>query len=296
MPVKTGKTFGPCTLNNYDEGDITWLKSLECNVMTCSKEVGETGTPHLQFCITFKRSYSLAALKKLHPRVHWEFQNCPQDNNYCRKRDSELIIDRDERKKKGARSDIAIVKEVVKETLSMKEVLNVATSVQSVRMAELWLKYNEPKRPLDAVITIHYRYGKTGSGKTRPVWELYGVDRVFTPCSYKWWEGYDRHDVVLIDELRGDWCTFGQLLRLLDRYPYPVECKGGSRQIQATTWFITSSRPPSSLYSIATFDEQEKVDQLIRRMSTITHIGVDEDPLLELVGRRKFISEMKVDR
>jgi len=137
MPVKTGKTFGPCTLNNYDEGDIEWLKNLECSVMTCSKEVGESGTPHLQFSVTFKRSYSLAALKKLHNRVHWEFQDCTQDNNYCRKRDSELVIDRDERKKKGARTDIAEIKEVVKETLSMKDVVQVASSVQSVRMAEL---------------------------------------------------------------------------------------------------------------------------------------------------------------
>jgi hypothetical protein len=65
MPVKTAKTFGPCTLNNYDEGDIEWLKKLECNVMTCSKEIGDNGTPHLQFSVTFKRSYSLAALKNL---------------------------------------------------------------------------------------------------------------------------------------------------------------------------------------------------------------------------------------
>lgn len=100
MPCLTAKTFGPCTLNNYNDGDIEWLKRLECNVMTCSKEVGETGTPHLQFSITFKRSYSLAALKKLHNGVHWEIQECKQDNNYCRKRDAELIIDRDERKKK----------------------------------------------------------------------------------------------------------------------------------------------------------------------------------------------------
>lgn len=281
MPVRTAKTFGPCTLNNYDEGDIAWLKNLECNVMTCSEEVGNSGTPHLQFSVTFKRTYSLAALKKLHPRVHWEFQDCVQDNNYCRKRDSTLIIDRDERKKKGARTDIAEIKEVVKDTLSMAAVVDVATSVQSVRMAELWLKYNEPKRPLDSLIQVHWRYGKTGLGKTRPIWDTYGVNGVYPPTSYKWWEGYDGHRVVLIDELRGDWCTFGQLLRLLDRYPYTVETKGGSRQIQATTWFITSSRHPSQLYSAITFDADERVDQLLRRLTTITHIGVDRDPLLQ---------------
>lgn len=285
MPVRTAKTFGPCTLNNYEESDITWLKSLECNVMTCSKEIGENGTPHLQFSITFKRSYSLAALKKLHGRIHWEFQECVQDNNYCRKRDAELIIDRDERKKKGARTDIVEIKEVVKDTLSMAAVVDVATSIQSVRMAELWLKYNEPKRPLDADIQVHYRWGTTGKGKTRPIWETYGVNGVYPPTTYKWWDGYDGHRVVLLDELRGDWCTFGQLLRLLDRYPYTVETKGGTRQIQVTTWFITSSRPPKDLYSTFTFDAQEKVDQLLRRLTSVTHIGVDPDPLLPISSR-----------
>lgn len=280
MPVPVAKTFGPCTLNNYDEGDIEWLKQLECNVMTCSKEVGENGTPHLQFSVTFKRAYSLAGLKKLHPRVHWEIQKCQQDNNYCRKRDSELVIDRDERKKKGARTDIAEIKEVVKDSLSMREVVTVATSVQSVRMAELWLKYNEPKRPLNVDIEVHWRYGKTGLGKTRPIWDKHGVNEVYTPTSYKWWEGYDGHKVVLIDELRGDWCTFGQLLRLLDRYPYTVETKGGSRQIQATTWYITSCRHPRDLYSAHTFDAEERVDQLLRRLTDITEIGVAPDPII----------------
>ena len=63
----------------------------------------------------------------LHPRIHWEFQDCLQDNNYCRKRDSELTIDRDERKKKGARIDIEDVKKILKETNSMIAVVEQAS-------------------------------------------------------------------------------------------------------------------------------------------------------------------------
>ena len=63
----------------------------------------------------------------LHPRIHWEFQDCLQDNNYCRKRDSELTIDRDERKKKDARIDIEDVKKILKETNSMIAVVEQAS-------------------------------------------------------------------------------------------------------------------------------------------------------------------------
>lgn len=273
MPVKTWKTFGPCTLNNYTEEDIEWLKRLECNVMVCSKEIcPETGTPHLQFGVTFKRSYGTEALRKLHPRIHWETTYCAQDMNYCRKRDSELIIDRDERKKKGARTDIAEAKILVRSTHSMSAVVENTTSMQAVRMCEVWLKYNEPKRPIDCAPQVHYRWGKSGTGKTKFVWDRHHIDEIYTPTTYKWWEGYDAHKIVLLDELRSNWCTFGQLLRLLDRYPYTVETKGGSRQIQATTWYITSSKPPHELYDPHHFDAEERVDQLLRRITTVTEV------------------------
>jgi len=270
MPVRTAKTFGPCTLNNYDEGDIKWLEQLECNVMTCSKEVGEEGTPHLQFSVTFKRSYSLAALKKLHNRIHWEFQECVQDNNYCRKRDSELIIDRDERKKKGARTDLETAREIVKTTFSMAQVVEATPNVQAIRSSELWLKYNEPPRPVGP-IEVYWHWGPTGAGKTRAVYEKHSVEEIYRPPTFKFWEGYDGHKIVLLDDFRADFCKFHELLTLLDIYPFKVECKGGSREMRATTFYITSCYPPDSVYQT-----REDIVQLIRR---ITHIiefnGVD---------------------
>ena len=278
MPTQVGKTFGPNTLNNYTERDIAWLRELECTKLTCSKEVGDEGTPHLQFSITFKRTYSIAGLKKLHPRVHWEFQRCHQDNNYCRKIDSEIIIDIDNRRQ-GKRQDINVVKQVCRETLSMRAVVEEATSVQSVRMAELWLKYNEPKRPIaPELIKVFWRWGKTGLHKTRYVWDNHGIDEVYVPTSYKWWEGYDGHRVVLIDDLRANWCTFGQLIKLLDIYPYTVETKGGSRQIQAVTWYITSCYPPDNLYKKHDFDADERVEQLLRRLTDVVHITKIPEP------------------
>jgi len=265
--------------------------------MTCSKEIGENGTPHLQFSVTFKRSYSLAALKKLHSRVHWEFQDCVQDNNYCRKRDSDLIIDIDNRKKKGARTDIEEVKDVVSSTCSMRAVMNMATSVQSVRMAELWLKYNEPPRIIDPKdIKIHVRWGRAGLGKTGEIWRKYGETGVFKPLSFKWWEGYDGHEVVLLDEFRGDYCKFKEILDLTDIYPYRVECKNSSRQLKAKTFYITSSLPPEEWYSDYVFGKNERLDQLTRRLTTVTNIGVDVDPLLEERLKREFIETMMVDQ
>lgn len=272
MPVETHKSW-VFTIYGDMEKEAEWLKSLEFNVMTASEEVcPDTGNLHIQGSVTWKRTYSRAALKKLHSKAHWEPQKCVADNNYCRKRDSKVLIDEDHRKKKGARTDIQTVKEIVRSSNSMAAVVEVATSVQSVRMAELYLKYKEPPRPLEPAPEIHWRWGKAGVGKTRYIWDTHGIDNVYTPTTYKWWEAYDGHKVILIDELRSNWCTFGELLKLTDRYPFRVETKGGSRQMLANIIYITSCKHPKDLYNPHHFDAEERVDQLLRRVTSITEV------------------------
>eukprot|EP00959_Pyramimonas_sp_CCMP1952_P283537 5927362-Pyramimonas_sp.AAC.1 len=191
------------------------------------------------------------------PRVHWEAQYCTQDDNYSRKRDSKVLIDKDNRKRPGERTDLQAIKRVLTETNSVRSVMPMASSSQQIQFAEQWLEYMEQPRPVGD-IEVHWRWGKTGVGKTRYVWDMHGVDEIYQPTSYKWWQGYDGHKIVLIDELRANWWTFGQLLRLLDRYPFTVETKGGSRQIQATVWYITSSKHPAELFDPRHFDAAER--------------------------------------
>lgn len=87
--------------------------------------------------------------------------------------------------------------------------------------------------------------------------------------SNKWWEGYDGHDDVIIDDYRRDFCKFRVLLHLLDHYPMRVECKGGSRQFRAKRLFITSPKSPTETWAGRT---DEDLYQLTRRIDVIEHI------------------------
>lgn len=273
MPCETSKSWEFTIYAKNLHAEAAWLKNLEFSHMVVSKEDNDkTDNEHLQGSVTWKRSYSRAALKKLHPTAHWEITKATADKNYPKKRTSEVLIDIDNRKKKGARTDIEVVKEVVQSTCSMREVVNVATSLQGVRMAELWLKYNEPKRPIDPAPEIHWRWGKAGTGKTRFIWDTYSIEEVYTPTTEKWWEGYDGHKIVLIDEFDAAYCTFKRLLRITDRYPYTVETKNGSRQMLATKFYITSSYHPTKVYSEVHFDSENRLDQLTRRITSITEL------------------------
>ena len=286
MPVQTKKTWDYAAFHNDMDKLIEWLKELECTKHTASHEIcPKTGKPHIQGQITFRRAYSWAAIQKIFNPIYITETLCAQDSNYCRKWDSVRVINVDNRKQ-GHRKDIIEAREILRTTNSMSEVVEHTTSYQAVRMAEIWLKYKEPPRPIIKP-EVHWRWGKTGVGKTRHIYELHEPEEIFRPLSYKWWDGYDGHKIVLLDELRGDWCKFGQLLILLDRYPYRVETKGGSRQTQATTWYITSSKLPEDLYSRDHFDAEERVDQLLRRITSITEIlpsGYEEDTPDEVDG------------
>lgn len=81
------------TLNNYTEDDYLHIISLEVisstNYHIVAKEVGESGTPHLQGYTVFKKTLRFAALKKLFkaPSLHIEARQGSHQEaaNYCKK-------------------------------------------------------------------------------------------------------------------------------------------------------------------------------------------------------------------
>lgn len=81
----------------------------------------------------------------------------------------------------------------------------------------------------------------------------------------KWWEGYDAHENVIIDDFRKDSIQFSSLLRLLDRYAFRVETKGASRQLLAKNIIITCPESPEELFE----HTREDIKQLLRRIDEI---------------------------
>ena len=68
----------------------------------------------------------------------------------------------------------------------------------------------------------------------------------------------------MIDDFRKDWCKFHELLKLLDKYPIKVECKGSFYELLATTIIITAPFPPDYMH-----DTREDITQLMRRIKQV---------------------------
>ena len=130
-------------------------------------------------------------------------------------------------------------------------------------------KYLEPKREIKPIEVIWY-FGIAGSGKTKKVFDT--EVNIFRPTSYKWWEGYDNHKVVLLDDWRPDWCGFDKLLKLTDIYPFRIQTKGGSREVQYDKIYITSHLSPREYFETM---EDAEYDQLKRRITVLEYFDTE---------------------
>lgn len=90
--TKRSRCWGPNTWNNYKPEDFELLKEFaknECVDYALQEEVGESGTPHIQFALKFKNARTFKSLKKKFPEVHWErARSWDAAKTYCSKDDS----------------------------------------------------------------------------------------------------------------------------------------------------------------------------------------------------------------
>jgi hypothetical protein len=110
------------TLNNYTEEDLERLPLLvtqnECSYLIYGKEVGESGTPHLQGFVSFTRRVYLTDVKKRISRTaHFELSRLvPESIEYCKK-DNDVYEYGTPPVGQGKRSDIDDFKTDVKDGL-----------------------------------------------------------------------------------------------------------------------------------------------------------------------------------
>jgi len=266
------KARGYCfTLNNYTEDDYNSVICIASTYLIVGKETGESGTPHLQGFVYFENPRAFNAVKKMIPKAHIEPMKgtAMQASEYCKK--DKDFYEKGDIPRQGTRNDLEEIRKVLQETNKMSEVVKVANSYQAVKMAEQILKYHEkPRNWKPKVVWFH---GPTGTGKSKLAYEMLGEDCYTCLTTGRWFDGYDAHENVLIDDFRKDFMKFHDFLRLLDRYAYRVETKGGTRQFLAKNIVITSAYPPDVIY-----DTREDIQQLIRRIDVIRFIDYKKDP------------------
>lgn len=268
------------TINNYTQDDVTRINNLECMYMAHSLETGLSGTPHIQGYVELHNAVTISSLSKKIPRAHLEISkgSAEQNKAYCSKNNNTTFTERGTPKAQGKRTDIESIKERVKTgALLMRDVVLETQNIQVIRHAQMVLTYHEVQRDWEPHVSWYY--GKSGSGKTQQAKKDLGTNYYHCMRNLKWWEGYDGHENVLIDDMRAKRMEFADLLELLGSNAYRIEYKGGSRQFLAKKIIITAPYSPEQMYG----STGEDMYQLTRRINVIKCFGeIEETELDEL--------------
>lgn len=259
------------TVSNYTEDDLVTVKALahaSAYVIAGYEVAPKTGTPHIQGYVYYESARSFESMRKRLPRAHLEPARGTGEQNkkYCSK-GGLICIEQGVPPQQGARSDIESIYDMLRDGASMRAVIETDPNLQCMQIAEKYLKYNEA--PRTAAAEVRWYWGPPGAGKSYAARQWLGDDcHTASRTTSKFWDGYDAHKGVLIDDFRPKWCDFVELLGILDEGPYAVEVKGSSRQLVATKIAITCPFTPEELYSAYA----ENLEQLTGRITAIVHV------------------------
>jgi len=253
-------------INNWTDSDLFGIKQLFNKVVygICGKEVGEKGTPHLQAYAHLKDALDLNTMKKYLPRAKLinadgnDFQN----RTYCSKDGDFFEVGTPS--EQGKRNDISELAQKIKNNeLSLEDIM--------FDYPVLYMKYSRSiEKMLNAVLVprttapaVFWRWGLAGTGKSRYCIEKH--PNHYIKDNTLWWDGYKQDEAVIIDDFDNK-IPFRVLLRMLDRYKYPCQIKGGYTQLNSPFIYITCEYPPEHFWS------GNELEQITRRLTSVEEI------------------------
>ena len=245
------------TINNYTSNDEAFVNNLECQRLAVGKEVGESGTPHLQGFVVFKKGYRFSAMKKLFPTAHLQVAKSWQHAwNYCINDGNFTIQNHDSQ---GQRTDIENYRDAIKDSQGQR------TDIENYRDAikggyddrqlcdefpHEFLRFNRTRDMRNAYITERtemtkclWIHGKAGSGKSTHVKQTYpGCD--WLEYDGKFFSHYKNRDTVVFDGIDMNTISRTLFLKLVNHIPYKLRVMGAYQEWNPTTLIIITNDHP----------------------------------------------------
>jgi len=255
MPLKKAYCF---TLNNYSEHDyesIVRTADNESQYAIIGREVGESGTRHLQGYIMFTRAYRFQTIKdRLLPRCHIEIaRGSPRSNReYCSKDGDFREFGQIPSSTEGGSSRDEIARSfrdaMVRGRSGLNDFADANPGTWYYSGHNLLRNHLSIQRCMERPdISVRWYYGDPGKGKSRKAHEELPDAYVKEPKT-KWWNGYLLEPDVIIDDYGLQCIDINHLLRWFDRYKCWVESKGGMLPLYACNFIITSNFHPEQLF------------------------------------------------
>jgi len=247
------------TLNNYDEEEAARIQSWfdeEAKYWIIGREVGDSGTPHLQGYASLRGRRTFDYVRnKLGTRCHVESSRgtARQNREYCSKggnfREGGTLNE-------GAASSKATRDATATAFVAALQRGNpgVAEFAEEFPGTYMFSGFNllrnalSLKPPIDRPsINVRWIHGLPGVGKSRLAHSTLPRAYIKEPRT-KWWNGYLCEEDVIIDDFGPNGIDLNHLLRWFDRYKCLVENKGGMIALYAVNFIVTSNFHPREIF------------------------------------------------
>lgn len=185
----------------------------------------------------------------------------------------------------GARNDLDEIAKYLEAGMKPNEIM--AMSLKYRRYEKLiksdFIFRRIQDTPLIKDMTVEWRFGESGSGKTyyyKQLCDIFGEENIYLCNDFKN-GGMDLYieqgapNILFMDEVKGDDISYATLLTILDKYSrMQSHCRYHNSYNLWTHIIITSVYPPEYVYSIMVEKERQDIDsynQLIRRLTTVVY-------------------------
>lgn len=244
----------------------------EMKYLIFGREVGQSGTPHLQGYVQLKSRKRLQSVKKLIGEGHFEISRgsaasnvryCKKDGDYCEFGQ----LQRSSRETGGCHQEESCreILRMHKEKIPTDEIEDEYPSQYRAIQALAHRRYNH-RTEAPKVLYLH---GKSGVGKsynTQRACEDASLSYYFRPPGEKWWPGYEQQNVVILEEFASCFtCTV--FLVMCDRSPFIVEIKCGHVPFNSDFIIVISNEAPEEQYSGVKEKAPARHDAYLRRVS-----------------------------
>jgi len=248
--LETGQSRYWCfTINNYKHG-FDALNSVKAwTYLVAGKEVGDSGTPHLQCFVVYNVRTRFSTVKLQLPSAHIEkMMGTPeQAADYCKKDgDFEEFGELPDYKggASGGLAKAAKFKSII--DLCIDNTLDDIIEIDPVCYIQHYhslkrIAQDHPRKQNDLPdVCGEWLIGDPGVGKSH-------LARTENPDFYdkainKWWDGYQGEACVIIDDMDLVHSVLGHhLKRWADKFPFPGEHKGTTAQIRPKKIVVTSN-------------------------------------------------------
>lgn len=252
-------------MNNYPNTEL--VDTIDCKYIVYGKEVGESGTPHLQGTLVFPTQRTKSSVIKKLPGCHVEIckalgpsiEYCKKDGDFVERGDKPLTA-----KEKGEEEQTRWKR--YREAAEAGDFTVIPEKIQFLnpRLLEFHRDRSLKSRALQDTETQHLWYcGPSGTGKSRKA-------RTDHPLAYlknanKWWCGYSDQETVLLEDFDKRHDVLVHHLKIwADRYPFLAETKGSAQNIRPNLIIVTSNYHPEDIWT-----EPSDLEPIMRRFKIV---------------------------